>query len=60
VTKALGIRFTKPGRKGRASAAAVVRPLPARAAIATAGLPAPRLPDGRLHGVRPGRMFEVR
>ncbi len=60
VTRTLAIRFTKPGRKGRASAATVAAPLPARAAISTAGLPDPRLPDGRLHGVRPGRVFEVR
>ena len=60
VITALRIGFTKPGRKARGAAAARILPGAPRASISTAGLPAPRLPDGRLHGGSADRVFEVR
>ena len=60
VTTSLGIGFTKPGRKARAAHAARTLPGAPRASISAAGLPAPSLPDGRLHGGGADRVFEVR
>ena len=58
VTKVLRITFTKPRRRSRA-AATPNRSLPSTASVSAAGLPAPSLPDGRLHHAPADRVYEV-